>query len=194
MKIERKPTTAIILETRKPHKNGRYPVKLRLTYQRKQMYYVLQDENKKNLSLTKSMFEKVMGDRPREKYKKLRIHLNELERIAREEVINRLTVFTFEAFEARYFSKKTDQLDVFSSMEARAKELRHENRISTAITFECALNSLKLFHDKKSLPFELVTVSFLRKYEAWMTTKTDKRTANSQTQFSSIKQTPQHTK
>ena len=181
MKTTNKPTTAIYLETRKPHKDGRYPVKLRVNYQRQRRYYVLKDENKKNLSMTQNEFNKVMGKSPREPYKEIRTHLNELERIAIEEVINKLPFFTFEVFEAKYFNKKTDRADVFSSLETRAKELRAENRISTAVTFECALNSLKLFHGKESLPFELLTISFLRKYEKWMTTKTDKRYPNSLT-------------
>ncbi len=181
MKSDSKPTTGIFLETRKQHKDGRYPVKLRVTYQRKRRYYVLQDENKQNLSMSKEKFSKVMGERPRDSYKNIRIHLNELERIAVEDVIEKLPVFTFESFEQKYFSKQLDKIDVIGSLKAREKDLRADNRISTAVTMKNTHRSIKAFTGKPVLPFESVTITFLKKYEAWMTTKTDKRGANSLT-------------
>lgn len=180
MKSDSKPTTAIVLETWRSLKDETFAVKLRVTFNRKQKFYVLKDKNKKRLSMSKDSFDAVMDkDSTREK-KKLRLHVSNLQERA-DEVIEELPVFTFEAFEAKYFNKKTDQTDLFSSMETRAKELREEGRISTAVTYECALNSLKVFHDNKSLPFENITVSFLKKYEKWMRTKTKKREANSLT-------------
>jgi len=180
MRSDNEVTTKIILETWRSLKDGTFSVKLRVTHNRKQKFYVLKDENKKSLSMTKDGFKKVLGIESLESEKKqkrltkdekdLRLHLNELEKEARD-VIKNLPIFTFEAFEAKYFNKKTDLTDVFASMEARAKELREEGKISTAVTYECALNSLKTFHGKKSLLFENITISFLRKYEEWMTTK-----------------------
>jgi hypothetical protein len=38
-------TTAIILETRKTLTNGKHPVKLRVTFQRKSKYYTLKKES-----------------------------------------------------------------------------------------------------------------------------------------------------
>jgi hypothetical protein len=126
MKTDSKPITGIILETRKPHKSGKYPVKLRVNYRTERKYYVLWDENNKNLSLSKDEFSKVMRKNPREPYKFLRLHLNELERIAVEDVINKIPVFTFEEFEARFFTKVDKQADLFIALENRAKELKKE--------------------------------------------------------------------
>ncbi len=183
MKSDNEVTTKIILETWRSLKDSTFSVKLRVTHNRKQKFYILKDENKRSLSMTKEGFIKVIGveaPEPEKKRKRLtkdekelRLHINELEKEARD-VIKSIPAFTFEAFEAKYFNKKTDQTDVFSSLETRAKELREEGRISTAVTFECTLNSLKAFHLKKSLPFENITILFLRKYEQWMTTKIKK--------------------
>jgi len=180
MKSDSKSTTAIVLETWRSLKDNTFAVKLRVTFNRKQKFYVLKEKNKKRLSMSKDFFEEVMDKDSTRNKKKLRLHLTELQQRA-EDVIKDLPVFTFEAFEIKYFNKKTDQTDLFSSMEARAKELREEGRISTAVTFECALNSLKEFHKKESLPFEHITVKFLEKYENWMLTGTGDRRANSPT-------------
>ena len=117
-----------------------------------------------------------MRKNPREPYKFLRLHLNELERIAVEDVINKIPVFTFEEFEARFFTKVDKQADLFIALENRAKELKKEERISTAVSFECTKKSIESFHGKSALPFELVTVGYLKKYETWMLDKNNSLT------------------
>ena len=171
MKNIGKPTTAIILEIRKPRKDDTFPVKLRVTYSRKQKYYNLQDERSSFIYMTKETFTKVMGERPRDSYKDLRIHLNELDRIAVEDVIEKLPVFSFEAFEEKYFNKQTSSRDAIALLEQREKDLVTEGRISTAITMKNTYRSLKAYLGRKVLPFESVTVSFLKKYENWMLKK-----------------------
>ncbi len=59
-------TTAILLETRRPGPNDTYPVKLRVTYNRACHYYTLRYPNNESIYVTKNVFEKAMGDRPRE--------------------------------------------------------------------------------------------------------------------------------
>jgi len=86
------------------------------------------------------------------------------------DIIKDMPVFSFESFEKKFFAKPTPRDDLFAVMQATAKHLRDEGRISTAITFECSLNSLKEFTGKEGFPFELVNVKFLRDYEKWMLT------------------------
>ena len=62
-------TTAIILDKRRLRQDGTYPVKLRVTHDRKQRYYSTK------ISLTESDFERVMGLRPRKEFKEVRIRL-----------------------------------------------------------------------------------------------------------------------
>jgi hypothetical protein len=97
------------------------------------------------------------------------MHFAALKSRARD-VIKEMKAFTFETFEASYFSKPQDNDDLFSVMEATSKLFRDAGRISTAITFECGLKSLKEFTGKEKLPFEKVTVEFLKEYEKWMIT------------------------
>lgn len=86
--------TNIILETRKPRSDGKYPVKLRLTYKRERHYYTLHNPKNESIYLTKIEFQKVMGDRPREDHKKLKRILNAHEEKAIKD-IESLPVFTF---------------------------------------------------------------------------------------------------
>ena len=159
--------TNIILETRKPRSDGKYPVKLRLTYKRERHYYTLRNKKGESIYLSESDFEKVMGDRPREDFKKLRLTLNSHEEKAVKD-IESLPVFTFEKFERKYFDKTENKSDIISALKSKAQLLRSEGRISTAVSYECSINSLKKFTERETLDFEKADTHFFNAYEKWM--------------------------
>jgi integrase/recombinase XerD len=169
MKIKT-PTTAIILEERVERKDKTHPVKLRVTDNRQRRYYVLKDENGKSMAYSKKDFDSIMGERPRTEFKKTRIFLGELEKRAID-VISKLPAFTFDSFERKFFGAAANELDLFACLKAKASILRSEGRISTAVSYECTLNSLKSFTAKEELNFKSIDPSFLKKYEDWMTKK-----------------------
>lgn len=160
-------STAIILETRTPLKDGRYPVKLRITHNRQSRYFSLKDEDGRKIALDKSEYGRVKGSKPRGENKTLAIFLNEIEKTARE-TIDELPLFSFESFENRFFGRHGDEQDLFTALQNSINRLKNTGRISTSKSYECALNSLKLFTGKKVLPFERVNISFLESYEKWM--------------------------
>jgi len=166
MKTDNTPVTGIILETRKSNADELHPVKLRVTYKGNRKYYTLKGLDKKTLYMSSDDFDRISTST---KLKPLKIHLGEIEKKAMK-VIEEMTVFSFEAFEAAYFSKHKDANDLFSNLEATAKQFRDAGKISTAVTYECSLKSLKEFTGKEQLPFESVTVTFLKNYEKWMRT------------------------
>jgi hypothetical protein len=187
-----KATTGVILETRKLLQDGRYPVKLRITFKRKQKYYTLTLESIDNtketteaiqeiydvfgiakgqsITLSKEDFNKVMGNKPRLTFKVLRSFLNSYEKLAIE-TINSLSQFTFESFEDEYFNKSTNNKDLFSYLSRTAEEVTKADRISTGVTYSATLKSLKTFTEKEVLPFDEVNVTFLNRYEKWMIDK-----------------------
>jgi len=183
MKSNFKTSHKIYLEKNFPIKNDdpgdakRYPVKLRLIHDRKIRSYILKypsldDSDFKNLfgetiCLTEEDFLKVTGDKPRGKYKILRAILVSIEGRAIAE-IERLKPFTFDEFEARFFDKPKDDQDVFAAMEAKAKILRENGKIGTAMIYESTLKSLQGYTKKEKYPFTGVNVPFLKKYEVWM--------------------------
>ena len=166
MKTDNTPVTGIILEARKSNADKLHPVKLRVTHKGDRKYYTLKGLNKKTLYMSSDDFHRISTST---KLKPLKIHLGEIEKKAMK-VIEEMTVFSFEAFETAYFSKQKDSNDLFSNLEATAKQFRDAGKISTAVTYECSLKSLKEFTGKEQFPFESVTVTFLKNYEKWMLT------------------------
>jgi len=177
--------TSVILDTRRPLKDGTYPVKLRITYQRQRKYY------NTNYNLCEEDFSKTQGEKPKGKYKEISISLNATEQKAIA-VIDKLSSFTFEGFEKKFLNRSTCD-EVFSTYEHKIEKLRREGQAGTASTYESAYYSFlsyflneapvsfkgiplkevkkrreDLLKKKKPLSFSAVTVEFLSGYEKWM--------------------------
>jgi integrase/recombinase XerD len=153
--------TAIIHDTRRPRKDGTFPVKLRITHDRKQHYYPTDHH------LTKAEFAKVMGDRPRNEAKELHMLLMGIENKARE-IIDDLPAFSFDAFELRFSAKRMNKNCVFDRYLAFIEEMQAEGRVKTAATYRHALQALVTYSGRETLPFVDVTVEFLKGLESWM--------------------------
>lgn len=177
--------TAIILDSRRPLKDGTFPIKLRVTYQRKQKLFGTV------FALSAEDYEKVYGVRPRQEYKKIQLALNSLEEKA-QKIIEKMPVFTFDVFERKFYNTSIED-DVFSGFDRKIEQLKSESREGTASSYECASYSLlsflrnlppsrnkgltmkesvakkeALLSKRKPLSFSEITVDFLRKYEQWM--------------------------
>ena len=166
MKIDNTPVTGIILETRKSNADELHPVKLRITFKGDRKYYTLKGLDKKTLYMSSDDFDRISTST---NLKPLKIHLTEIEKKAMK-VIEEMAVFSFESFESIYFSKPKDDKDLFSILDATGKKMREAGRISTAVSFECALKSLKEFTGKEKFPFAAANVKFFKDYEKWMLT------------------------
>lgn len=156
------PTTTFILDTRRKKAGDVYPVKLRVIYKRQNRLYGTV------FDLTKDDFKKVMGEKPRDPYKAIRKKLEAVEDKAIK-VINDLRDFTFDSFQEKFTNKLRDPKNVFDTFEEYIAELEDEARIGTAISYKCALTSIKKFHSKEYLEFHEITVPFLKKFENWST-------------------------
>ena len=117
--------------------------------------------------MTKKEFTKARNPSAREPYKTMFSHLNELENIARQ-VISTLPTFSFTLFEQKYYEKPANKRDLLYDLNKTAQRLRQEGRISTAVSFECAYNSIKKFLGKDRLGYDKTTIQFLNNYEKWM--------------------------
>jgi len=157
-------TIQIIQDTRVQKKDKTFRIKLRVTFQRKRRYYPLPQ------SLTIDDWEKVQSPKSRGEHKELRLYFNKVEQRANE-VLKTIEIFTFQEFERKFNGSKSEEVNVFSHFDAYIKELREEERINTAVCYECTKNSLLKFlkkNRKSSLTFIDVSVEFLKKYEKWM--------------------------
>lgn len=156
-----KVNTAIYLDTRRIRQDETYPVKIRITYQRKRKYYPTK------YTLSEEDFEKVISPKPRGNFKDLKLELIEVEKKAIS-IIDSLPAFSFEAFEKKYLDTRAKGTDVYSLFENYIAELQKQKRASTAISYGNALNSIRQFAGKHKLPFERVSPDWLHNYEQYM--------------------------
>jgi integrase len=168
------PTASVVLDTRRSLTNNAYPLKLRVTYKRKQKYYGLKGlklskeeigESIK-MSLTEEDFEKACKPKPKDDYKLLKRYFNNIEEKADKiiEVIG--TDFSFDEFE-QLMLRKTDSGSLTFAFEQKVKDLKKEGRIGTASSYHYALKSLKDFFGKEEIEYLDITKEMLDKHEAW---------------------------
>jgi integrase/recombinase XerD len=163
---KKKVSTSIVLDTRRPLNDGTYPVKLRLTYQRKQKYYQAINKKGEPYTYIEAEFDKVRDPKARGSYKDENRSLVAIEDAALQ-IIEKLPVFSFEAFEKKYLIGYSKD-DVFSAFNQLIERLTQDGRAGTASSYNCAYKSLKNFTGSDILPFASVTVDFLHAYERWM--------------------------
>ncbi|UFH54710.1 site-specific integrase [Spirosoma sp. KNUC1025] len=160
-------TVNFYFDKRKQKKDGTYPVKLRITYQRQQRYFPTE------ISLTDAQWEKVCKPKPREDFiRDTKALLDSISNRA-ERVIRNLPVFSFDEFENRYAGTIDTKSDnVFSLFESYIKQLTAEGRAGTADSYQCAKNALLAYHGRKTpLSFDDVTPQWLHGFETWMLSK-----------------------
>lgn len=162
---EIKPTAeaSIYLDSIRPKKDGTCSVKIKVTFNRVRKYFAT------GVDLTPDDFDKVMNGKKKtqeqkEDLLKLNFHLNKA-----NEVIKGLKIFTFDLFEECFLEQRNTKDSVSFAFDKYILQLRANEKIGTAVSYECARNSLEDFKNK--LTFAEVNPGFLRKYESWMKAK-----------------------
>jgi integrase/recombinase XerD len=156
-------TTSTVLDKRRAKKNGKYPVKLRVTHLKEQRYYIL------NIDLTEEDFNKANGPKPKGDHKNAFLKFSSKEAKAAK-IISDLDPFSFLEFERKFLTEtNVKRNDVYKVIEERIAELKKHKRIGTAISFENTLHSLQTF--KRFLKLEDITVDFLQSYEEHLLSK-----------------------
>jgi integrase len=182
--IAPKVSTGIYLDDRRTNKSGIYLLKLRVTFDRKSKFYPLNNESGKKIILanttfaenevfafTPKVFKNIMAKSPQDDFLVAKQFLDRIRNKAND-IIKDISDFTFEKFEKIYFNtdpvENVNEKDLFVWLKRLAKDMRAEGRISTAVTYECALGSLTTFTSQKSFLLSDFTTDFLKKYDAWM--------------------------
>lgn len=160
-----KATAVIYLDYLRPQKNGKCSVKLKVTYNRKRIYFAT------GIELMPSEFEIIMhGKRKTQEQKSIYAKLIQIQNKALQ-IIDDLPIFTFDNFKEAFLENDDLKNDVYYYFNKYIERLKLNGQIGTAITYECARNSLHKF--KPSLTFAEVTPIFLKKYENWMLSKSN---------------------
>lgn len=158
-------TVSIYLDARRPKSAGKYPVKLRVYHDYRTHFYST------GITLSKEAFEdSYLNARPKKEHREVRDKLLSIETRAKD-VIDSLTIFTPADFERAFYRQRTGKGDVVDHYNAYIKDLRSQDRVSTAISYECSRNSIQSFTKAKAISFLEITPDFLRRYEKWMLTQ-----------------------
>jgi site-specific recombinase XerD len=151
---------SIYLDINRPKKNGKCSIKIRVNFNRTRKYFST------GIDLTSDDFEQTFfGKRKTAIQKENKTKVEYFEKKA-SKVIDKLSVFSFDAFEIEFLDQLNTKNSVSFAFENYIKSLNLENRIGTAVSYGCAKTSIKKFN--KSLTFAEVTPTFLKKYEHWM--------------------------
>jgi len=186
---------AVILDTRRQKKAQKYPLKLRVTVDRKVEYYPT------IFDLTEGEYQKLSAPRISEELQKIRSQLKKIEREAGK-FIEDADPFTLEEFERDFIvenrlfrqrrAKKEpiavskyefdirpyekqfpilheihpDKDYISLTFLSYIKRLLEEGRIGSALNYQDTYNSLKKF--RGNVRFAEITVSYLNQYEQWM--------------------------
>lgn len=156
----KKAEAKIYLDELRPKKNGRCSVKIRISFNRSRKYFST------GIELLPDEYKKVMDSKRRtNEQKEIQLKFNHLTSKATD-VINKLNVFTFDAFEEGFLEQRNIHNSVSFAFDKYIQQLKFENRIGTAVSYECAKNSLE--HYKKNLTFAEISPAFLQAYHNWM--------------------------
>jgi len=160
--VNKKPTTKIVLVPI-AKKNGKYPVKLRVTFERKQRFYPC------NIDLNPEEFDHIFYARNiKQDKKKIRDIAIGIQGRAIE-IIDDLKTFSFKIFELKLLGTGKADGEVYGLFDLIFKELMSADRPGSAWNYRTTKNSLMSF--KPNLTFKELTPEFLRDYENWLLTE-----------------------
>ena len=170
----KKPTHKIVLKKDKVHVDGKHPVLLRISFNRKSKYYVLKGEGI-TLACEEQNWNSTLGRYNRNK---------ELNQFLDQYVLNSLKAkvfrarevlrelesvdFTFVAFENKYFGRY-DRQKVISYFDHLIEKLTEEGRLGSANSYKDTRNRIIEF--KSNIYFQDLDYRFLEKFEKHLQTK-----------------------
>lgn len=164
-----KVSTAIVLYKSQTKKNGKHPAKLRVTYNRKQMYYSI-DNKERVYEFTPEEFNKVTAPKPRGIYKDIKLEFSLIEDKANK-IIAKMETFSFRQFKTKFGIAGGDLTNIIYYFERRIKEFGENDQWCSWQQFTTAMRTLKLYFGSKQIDFKELTVQELEKYEKWMVDK-----------------------
>ena len=151
-----------ILDKRRPKKDGLYPVKVRVTFERRQRYFPV------GVNMTQEDFDRIANHTVKKDLRAAKKKIQLLE-IKIGEAIDSIRDFSFEELQVTLYGKsklRNSASEVYDLFDEVISKLNDEGRISTASAYKDARNSLTGY--KAKLQFKQVTVQFLKNYDARM--------------------------
>jgi len=151
--------TSIILDQRRQKKDGTYPIKLRLTFNREQRYY------KTPYNQSSDEFIKCRDIKARGEFKLTGLKLNAIEQKANKIIEDLGDNFTFSSFEKLFLQNRALHDSLGAAFADYINEMS-EDRIGTRKAYNNAITSVLKF--KGNVRISDITVKFLSDFEAWL--------------------------
>ena len=164
-----KVSTAIVLYKSQTKKNGKHPAKLRVTHNRKQMYYSI-DNKERVYEFTPEEFNKVIAPKPRGVFRDIKLEFSLIEDKANK-IIASMETFSFRQFKTKFGIAGGDLTNILFYFERRIKEFADNDQWCSWQQFTTAMRTLKRYFGSNQIDFKELTVHELEKYEQWMVTQ-----------------------
>ena len=159
-------TLQVILDIRRSNKEGLFPVKYRITQNRKQVLY------SSGIYCSDSDWKDILNPK-KEKIKPLRNEIqlghDTIKDNIKAVIENNKGVFSFDKF--NNYTKKNLSDTVNSAFTAKINNTKVDGKIGTSIYYGCALQSIMKFKGGKDIIFTDITVKWLNDYQKYMLDK-----------------------
>lgn len=164
-------TTKLVLFTKRPRSDGSCTVKLRVTYQRKKVYYAIHSDMGQTIKMRQDEWDRLWDRGVRGKAREMALYLQSVELAARE-IIGRMSVFSFNHFKLEFFGGcdlNTEESDLLKDLELRKEALLSEGRVKSALLYSDTRSSFaKFIGNRTKLPYDAVNEDWLQSYENYM--------------------------
>jgi len=154
-----KVTVRVVPDVRRKKGEGKFPLKLRLTYKGDRRYYGT------GFDASDEDWAAIIGSMPKGDLRRVRAEIVEIEKKP-EDCADKILPFSFKEFEKAFFDKGIRFESLRSAFEAQIEQLEADDRWGTASSYRTACNALYRYKTKISL--EDVDVDFLQKFEKWI--------------------------
>lgn len=168
-----KVTYGFWLDTRRKLQNGKFPVKVRVTYQRVTKYFSVPTNKFDPWEFTEDEWKAICSQNPRadriREIKNVKIQLES----SFASIVNALPRFTFDDFELKLQNRKSQRTGTLVSelFQQRYENCKMQGRISTAQLARTIGKSLLEFFSNKEEDITTLTPKKLKEYENWMLSK-----------------------
>lgn len=156
------PTANLLLITRKIKNSGKYPVKIRVIYDRKSKDFPI------GLDLTQSEFDGAISKNVKKDFRRISMKLNE-GLFKANKIISDIGIFTFQKFQDQFNGRLKEASNIYPFFDEYILSLENQKRIKTAISYKTAKHSFEKY--KKNLGLYDITPQFLKQYELYQNSR-----------------------
>lgn len=160
-----KVSTSIVLFKKRAKNNGKYPAKLRVTYNRNQRYFSI-DNKERIYEFSPAGFDKITGSKPRGVFKDILLEFSIIEEKARK-IIDKLPTFSFDDYKILWGIKGITS-NIISFIDERYELLEKEESNQRWSFSGSKKLLLKFFKKEKYIDFRLLTPKKIEEFENWM--------------------------